>query len=277
MNGQINPTKKDNNVNSTNNKLDHIHNLLRESATKLLNNKAKYSKCCKHKVLLMGDSHLRRCAAKIIASLNARFEVCGAVKPESAIDSLMETAKGDKGKLTMNDFLIICSGRNDIDRNYSRNGFKNITNYIKSVNHTNIILISVPYRHDVMDYSHVNSTIKSFNSMLLKLAKIFNHVSIIESVNNRLLFTKHGLDLNKPGKELLSNQLVQHIFSILEEVSVNPITLGSYNENLQVNVSLIARPSHALTPINSQLSTQQTPKCIKKLPVTRKDNFLGGN
>ena len=59
VNGQINPTKKDNNINSMNNKLNHIHNLLSESAVKLLNNKAKYSKCPKHNVLLMGDSHMR--------------------------------------------------------------------------------------------------------------------------------------------------------------------------------------------------------------------------
>ena len=43
VNGQINPTKKDNDINSTNNKLNHIHNLVRESTVKLLNNQAKYS------------------------------------------------------------------------------------------------------------------------------------------------------------------------------------------------------------------------------------------
>jgi len=97
----------------------------------------------------------------------------------------------------MNDFLIICSGMNDTDRRYSRNAFKNITNFIKNVNHTNIILISVPYRYDVMDYSRINNMIKSFNSKLLKFAKIFSHAHIIENVNNRLLFTKHELHLNE--------------------------------------------------------------------------------
>ena len=58
----------------------------------------------------------------------------------------------------------------------------------KCVNHTNIILINVPYRHDVRDYSHVNNTIKSFNSKLPKLAKIVSHVSIMEIVNNRLIY-----------------------------------------------------------------------------------------
>ena len=191
----------------------------------------------------------------MIASLDARFDVCGVVKPGSVTGSLMEMAKGEVGSLTMNDFLIICSGANDIDRNDSRNAFKNITSFIKNVNHTNIILISAPYRHDIMDYSHVNNLIKSFNSKLFKLAKTFSHVSIMEIVNNRFLFTKHGLHLNESGKELLSNQLVLHIFSILEEVSSKPIILGWYDKNLQVNV-LLAKPSYAHT--NCQLATEQT-------------------
>jgi hypothetical protein len=110
--------------------------------------------------------------------------------------------------------------------------------------------------------------------MLLKLAKIFSHVSIVEIANNRRLFTKHGLHLDESGKELLSNQLAVHIFSLLEEVSVNPITLGWYDKNLQANVSSIPSPPYAPTPINCQLSTDQAPKRIKKLLVTMKDYFL---
>jgi hypothetical protein len=108
----------------------------------------------------------------MIASLDDRFDVCGVVKPGSVTGTLIETVKGDLGKLTMNDFLIVCNETNDIDRNHSSNAFTNITNFIKRVNHNNIILIYVPYRHDVTDYSHVNDMIKSFNSKLLKLAKL---------------------------------------------------------------------------------------------------------
>ena len=89
----------------------------------------------------------------------------------------------------------------------------------------------------------------------------FNGEHVLISV--RLLFT-HGLHLNESGKELLSNQLPLHMFSIPEEVSIKPITLGWYDKNLQVNVSSVARPSHALTPITCQLSTEQAPKRIKK-------------
>jgi len=94
-----------------------MHDLVRESTVKLLNNKAKYSKCCKHKVLLMGDSHMRGCVARMIAILDTHFDVYGVVKPGLVTGTLIETVKGDVGKLTMNEFVIICSGTNDIDKN----------------------------------------------------------------------------------------------------------------------------------------------------------------
>ena len=188
--------------------------------------------------------------------------MCGIVKPGLNTESLKETAKSEVGKLTMNDFLIICSGMNDTDMNSSRNAFRNIIDFIKSVNYTNIILISVPNRHDL---PIVYNNIKTLNSKLLKLAKILNHVNIIEPANDRLLFPKHRLHLNELGKELPSNQLTLHILSVLEEVKVNanPITLGWYDKNLYVNVPSIDRPSHMLTPTNYQLLSKQAPKRIK--------------
>jgi hypothetical protein len=108
----------------------------------------------------MGDCHLRGCAAKILASLDTRFDVCGVVKPGLNNESLMEKAKGEVRKLTMNDFLIIWSGTNDMERNHPQNAFKNITNSVQSVNRTSIILISVPYRHDIMNHSHITVRLK---------------------------------------------------------------------------------------------------------------------
>jgi hypothetical protein len=272
VNGQIKPIKIDNNINIMNNNLDLIQNLLSESTVQLINNKGKYTNCCSHEVLGLGDSHIWGCAAKLIASLDAHFDVCGVVKPGSFTGSLMETLKSEVEKLTKNDFLIICSRTNDIDRNESRNAFINITEFVERVNNTNIILTSVPYRHDLMDFSDVNNKIKSFNIKLLKLAKVYSHVSIIETVNNRLLFTKHGLHLNESGKELLTNQLLLHIFSMLNEVKVKPISIGWYDEKHQADVS--SKASQTITPENCQLATEQEPKHVRKVPVTRKYDFL---
>ena len=43
----------------------------------------------------MGDSHMRGSAARMIVSLDARFDVCGIVKPGLDTGTLIETAKGD--------------------------------------------------------------------------------------------------------------------------------------------------------------------------------------
>jgi len=41
----------------------------------------------------MGDSHMRGCAARMIVSLDARFDVCDVVKPGSVTGTLIETVK----------------------------------------------------------------------------------------------------------------------------------------------------------------------------------------
>jgi len=93
VNGQIITTKKDSLTNDTINKRDHIHNLVKESAVEVINNRAKYTKYSKHKLLLMGDSHMRGGAARLIASLDTCFDVCGVVKPGSTTGSLIGTVK----------------------------------------------------------------------------------------------------------------------------------------------------------------------------------------
>jgi hypothetical protein len=95
VNGKVKQTKKNTNLESTINRRNYIHNLLSDSTMKLHNSRANYLECCKHKVLLIGDSLLRGCAAKMIASLDDRFDVQGVVKPGSATETLMQMLKGD--------------------------------------------------------------------------------------------------------------------------------------------------------------------------------------
>jgi hypothetical protein len=66
---------------------------------------------------------------------------CGVVKPGSLIESISGIMKEEVCKLTTNDFLIISSGTNDINRNETRTAFRNIAKFIKNVKHANIILI----------------------------------------------------------------------------------------------------------------------------------------
>jgi hypothetical protein len=127
--------------------------------------------------------------------LNEQFEVLGYVKPGASSKSVMESEKSDIGKLTVDDFLIMCNGSNDAERSDLRKVFHDVINFVKCVKHTNVILVSNPYRYDLIS-SHINSEIKNFNRKLCKLAKILSHVNVIEIGNNRQLFTTHGLHLN---------------------------------------------------------------------------------
>jgi hypothetical protein len=47
--------------------------------------------------------------------LNDQFGVFGYVKPGASSKMVMESAKSDFGKLTMDDFLILCSESNDVN------------------------------------------------------------------------------------------------------------------------------------------------------------------
>jgi hypothetical protein len=173
VNGQVCVSKKDGNRQFESDSKSYIQSLLWDSTQKLIVNKQKFSNCSKHKVLLIGDSQLRGFAAYMKAFLNDQFEVLAYVKPGASSKSVMESVKSDFGKLTMDYFLLMCSGSNDAERSDFRKVFHDVISFVKSVKHTNVILGSIPYRYDLMS-SYINNEITNFNRKLRKLAKIFS-------------------------------------------------------------------------------------------------------
>ena len=61
---------------------------------------------------------------------------------------------------------------------------------------------------------------------------------------------------------------------MLEEVRVNPIPIGWYDKNPQVNASSITRLSPTLIPASCQPSKHLN--VLRNCLVTRKDDFLCG-
>lgn len=70
--------------------------------------------------------------------------------------------------------------------------------FIKTNNHTNIILLTVPPRYDLMQSLCVNNEIKSFTRKLKKMVKVYQHTSVLE-MDDMKLFTNHSLHLNGQG------------------------------------------------------------------------------
>jgi len=81
---------------------------------------------------------------------------------------------------------------------------KYIINFTEVNNHTSIIVLSVPHRHNGMEFSSVNKEIRLFNRKLMKNVKTFKHIIVLEM--DREFFIPHGLHLNAQGKKQFLRQ-----------------------------------------------------------------------
>ena len=138
---------------------------------------------------------------------------------------------------------------------------KHIRNFIKSNNHTNIILVSVPHRYDLMESSCLDNEIRSFNRKLMISVRAYQHESILEMSSDRKLFTNHGLHLNGLGKEVLSKQIVSHTYAMLDQKK-NPPVILSFNSDL----------SHTDTLHHGRVNRTSTR--IKKTPINEIQRFF---
>jgi hypothetical protein len=120
--------------------------------------------------------------------------------------------------------------------------FCEITDFVKSVNQTNVVLVGIPYRYD-LGSSQINSEIEIHNIKLEKLAKKFSHVNVIKVDSSKQQYTTHGQHLNRLGKELLSSHLLLHIYSTLEKERESAIVL-TWRDNCPQVKSLAANPDN---------------------------------
>jgi hypothetical protein len=58
-----------------------------------------------------------------------------------------------KVQLTKKDVVVLWGGSNDIARNNSIVGLKHILEFLINANHTNVILLTAPHRHDLITNS----------------------------------------------------------------------------------------------------------------------------
>jgi hypothetical protein len=128
----------------------------------------------KHKIIFMGDSHIRGYVSKLKPLLNNNFELYSIVKPGPSTKELNETAKKEIRQLSQDDLIVICSGTNDHETNKFSLTLQNISNFIKANNHTNVILINIPFRYDPQNSALINDIIFTLNRKLNKADKIIS-------------------------------------------------------------------------------------------------------
>jgi hypothetical protein len=81
-------------------------------------------------------------------------------------------------------------------------GLSHISKFVKNREHTNIVIMNAPHRHDLDTTSCINNEVEGFNRKLLKQMKMYDYAKVMETNLSREHFTQHELHVNRLGKEL---------------------------------------------------------------------------
>ena len=112
---------------------------------------------------------------------------------------------------------------------HSMVGMKHILDLVINSSNTNVILMNVPHRHDLMKESCVNKEVEAFNRKLRNRMESFKKVELIEVGSEREHYTRHGQHLNSRGKENIASKLALTIESVVKR-KVDPIRIKLYGE-----------------------------------------------
>ena len=141
--------------------------------------------------------------------------------------------------------MVLWGGSNDVARNNSTEGLKMISKLLTETKHTNVILITVPHRHDLVPNSCVNIEVEVFNRRLYKDAERFKEVQIMEVVNERSYYTRHGQHLNLAGKDYMAKRnttMIEHILNDAKDTT-NDERYGNIDPNSQNHQAPLTVPS----------------------------------
>ena len=138
---------------------------------------------------------------------------------------------------TQNDMVMLCYGTKDFDQeNMEKNyacAFQNIKKFIMSNKQTNILVINITSRYDVINADYANQIIARLNRRLQKLVKINPDTKFLVTSHDSKLFTKYGLHYNKQGKYLFNLQIASSLLSSFAPNTKESITVDWYYSSIE--------------------------------------------
>jgi hypothetical protein len=123
----------------------------------------------KKKIILIGDSHIKGYASQLASHFDKKFVVMGIVMPGVRLQNIVKLWEQEVSSLTKDDIVILWGGSNDVAKNETTKGLNHLKKFTNMNRNTNILLITVPYRYDLTEFSCVNKEIKVFNRKMQKL------------------------------------------------------------------------------------------------------------
>ena len=134
-------------------------------------NKTKKENKIKQKIITMGDSHTRGMAKELKYRLNQEFEIQGIIKPGSTLEQRVKMSYSDLKTLTKTDVCIVWGGTHNVGRNESNIRIRALKDFVSRHEHTNVMVINVPHRYDLVSTSCLSYEVKAFNRNLEKTEK----------------------------------------------------------------------------------------------------------
>jgi uncharacterized protein (DUF111 family) len=107
--------------------------------------------------------------------------------------------------------VVVWGGSKDVGKNETKQGTDRIQIFVETNKHTNIILMKVPHRHDLIQNSCVNKEVKKCNSRIRKRMNVHENAEVLQVNLDSSDFTKVGQHMNTMGKELIVKRIVEAI------------------------------------------------------------------
>lgn len=166
-----------------------------------------------HRILMLTDSCGRNYGRLLRNNLTDNFQMLNFVKPSAKLVDVIADLEEKIGDFSDGDYLYVQAGTNDISCCYDSEGIGALLRLYRDImertRHTNIVISTIPYRFDRPEY---NAMIEYINMEVYNIASNYSHVAMF-TINNilcRRFYTWHGLHLNRMGKNIVCQHLVDY-------------------------------------------------------------------
>ncbi|KAG8246681.1 hypothetical protein J6590_078884 [Homalodisca vitripennis] len=156
------------------------------------------------KVLILSDSH----GKNLFRGVQSRSfgNVTVITRPGAPLQHVTGDIEQLTHGFTANDYVVVIGGTNDVGKKQPNSIVNQLIEVHKFTKHTNLILATLTMRHDK---PHLDEQISHINDNLMKWSTGAEAVSILPLHRlPRHFYTKHGLHLNKLGKEKICQMVV---------------------------------------------------------------------
>jgi lysophospholipase L1-like esterase len=111
------------------------------------------------RVVILSGSLFKGCTKRINNYLIDKFGTYGEIKTGALAEQILDRLAVDLLNLKKHDVNVISAGANDVYRNNPNEALIKIIKFIQNNVNTNIVIVGIPHRHDLVECLYVNRAI----------------------------------------------------------------------------------------------------------------------